>query len=797
MNDFFDRFWFHEGLLAVYTDNWSNPDYYDHVPNLPPLLKANKEIFFGPAIRKTKGLTKEDILGTKVLWVDVDDTQKPLCTLPPTMRVFSGHGWHLYWELTEPLEDIDLIEELNKILIRDVSTADIACWNANRILRVPGTVNKKDPESPIAVYLDQEKPTAVYTPGDFYVLDKLTKQTRHKVRTGDSRGYRSRSERDWAIVTELVSAGATDELINILFELQPCGDKTKDAATNRTYLAHTVEKVRAKEPTEAAQGLEITADGYYLWGRRGKRRVSTFTYEPTLLLDGSMFDAEDALVGNVAASGYTWKGVTFTRSAFQSVQKLDRECKIAAWQWLGRDEDIRALLPFLLGVLQEKGLPRVAATPTLGLHWIKGVPYFLGDNQVLGPGQCWNGFEGPIAWLLSHKEHPQLYLKPVVTDDEIAFVRDLVPRLNEPSVLWTLLGWYAAAPLKTWFESQGYRFPVLNVVGTKGSGKTTLIQRVFMPLFGQTDPKSYDAGTTRFVTLALMGSTNGVPIAFSEFRYDAVERFLRFVLLSYDTGHDPRGRGDLTTVDYPLSAPFSLDGEDLVEDPAARERIVVAHLHPHAIAEGSDAHDAFSQLRFNIPSGFGGYYIQGLLQKLHDGDALETLNRAREAVFGAFPTKLPDRVRNNHIVTYTGVLLWCDGVGIDPPEATVLRDSINTVFDMTTGRTRTLVDSMVEDLVNACSQTTTGFRWKWSDETGILHFQLASAHSWWLASRRRQGRGALERDAIRAQLKEAQYVREPMMIENTWMYGIDLHTAQELGLDVPSALKIREMTLKF
>ena len=787
--DFLSKFQFGEGLLAVSIKSPSNATFHSTIPDIP----TNTDVYFGPAMRETAGNEKKNVLGTQVLWVDADDVETPLATLPPSMIVFSGHGWHLYWMLDEPITDVDEIESLNQTVIKDVPTSDPACWNVNRVLRVPGTLNTKDP--PANVFL-KESFDYTYTIKDIQVLDGLDRAAKHKIRTGDRRGYRSRSERDWAIVTALVAAGATDELINLLFNVQPCGDKVR-SDENPRYLEHTLKKARARTPSSIGTGIEHSSDGYYMWSKRGKKRISTFTINPTILLDGSHYGAVDAVVGNVMASGYKWTDTVFSRTAFTSVAKMDRECPVAAWQWLGRDDDLRALLPFLLERLQAKGLPKVAASPTLGMHFLKNKPFFLGDKQVLGAEGYWQGYDGPLAWLPSNREHPNLDLLPEPDDGDFEVLRNFIPKLSDEDSIWVILGWYAASCLKPWLEKKGYRYPILNVVGTKGSGKTTLIQRVFMPLFGQTDPKSYDAGTTRFVTLALLGSSNAVPIAFSEFQYVAVERFLRFVLLSYDTGHDPRGRGDQTTVDYPLSAPFSIDGEDLIEDPAARERIVVAHLHPNTIEEGSEAYQAFNDYRLVAPKHFGGYYVQEALKLIVDGTMDDMLQASREAMFEAFPGRLPDRVRNNHVVAYLGNLLWCRVLDVMPPSPEVHKHSMQSVFDLETGRSRTLVDGLVEDITNAASQGASSFRWAYDEVEVVMWFQLASAHSWWLSSRRRQGRGALERDAIRSQLKEAPYIKDPCMMRDTWMYGIDLQAAQDFGLDIPVRLQTRTFSVNF
>ena len=795
-NEFLGQFTF-GGLMAIATDKPlpTLTKYYSPEQVTTLLTPFDTDVYFGPAMRATEGAEKGNVLGSAALWVDVDEMQKPMCTLPPSAMIFSGHGWHVYWFLDAPVVGVEALETLNKAMVEDVPTADKACWNANRVLRVPGTLNRKgDPHVPVRLEIYQ--PDRRYSTADITICASLDSKTRHKIRTGDHRGYRSRSERDWAIVVALVSRGASDGLIRTIFLGSACGDK---ASENGAYLGQTIDAVRAKAPTveeiHDASGVEESEDGYVIQTKRGVKRLSTFTISPTVLLDGSKFGAEDAIVGNVHAAGYTWDGVTFSRSAFTSVSKFDKEAPVAAWQWLAHDDDLRALLPYLLDQLRAAGLPKVGATSVLGLHKIHDAWLFLGNKQVISAKEVWQGHEGPVCWLPVQKEHPDLQFATECTKSEIKIVRDLIPTLNEEPTIWPMIGWYAASILKPWLEEHHYRFPILNVAGTKGSGKTTLIQRVFLPLLGQVDPKTYDAGTTRFVTLALLGSSNAVPIAFSEFRYELVERLLRIVLLAYDTGHDPRGRGDQTTVDYPLSAPFSVDGEDLIEDPAARERLVVAHLHPKAIAEGSPGYLAFQTLREKFPSNFGGHYIQKVLSL--EPEWVKMLDDARKALFVAYPTKLPDRVRANHVVAYFGMMLWCRVTGTELPTPAVLEESISSVFNIKSGRAATLADSMAEDIVNAVAQGSVYFNVVLRAEDNTLWFQLAPAHAWWVSSRRRQGRGALERDAIRAQLKEAPYSVTPQVMNDAWMYGIDLQKAADAGLDIPVKIPDRVFVVRF
>jgi hypothetical protein len=475
---------------------------------------------------------------------------------------------------------------------------------------------------------------------------------------------------------------------------------------------------------------------------------------------------------------------------------MDKQTPYAAWQWLGHDADLRLLLPHLLDKLRQKGLPKIAATPVLGLHTIKGKLIFLGDKQALTSTDIWEGSQGPLTWLPVAREHPKLDMHSNVTQEELRFLAERLPLLNMPSPLWTMIGWYGATPLKPWFESKGFRFPILNVTGTKGSGKTTLVQRIFLPLLGHVEPKAYDAGTTRFVTLALLGSSNAVPIAFSEFRYDSVEKFIRTILMAYDTGHDPRGRADQTTVDYPLSAPFSVDGEDMISDSAAQERIVVSKFDPETVKEGTAAHRAFHQLRHSIPAGFGGYYIQYLLSAIEDGRVQAELQAAQYDMQTLIPGTLPERIRNNYTVVTVGMRLMAQAIGIEPPPVHVLLSSITEVVNLNSGRSKTQCDEFAEAVVNATFGNP-AFKWEYDRDNNAVYFQLSAAHSWWLMARRRQGRGGLERDAIRTQLKEAPYGMPLNVFDGIPMVGVSLDKAMEAGLDVPQYLHTNTITLKY
>lgn len=112
-------------------------------------------VYFGACKRKEEGgAKKSDVLCATALWADIDtvnhgwDTDATLQAvyklkgaLQPSCIVASGGGLHLWWFLSEPLTDMQQIEDANKALAEIVSGD--AVHDVTRIMRLPGTFNPK------------------------------------------------------------------------------------------------------------------------------------------------------------------------------------------------------------------------------------------------------------------------------------------------------------------------------------------------------------------------------------------------------------------------------------------------------------------------------------------------------------------------------------------------------------------------------------------------------------------------------------------------------------------------------
>jgi len=780
-------------------------------------------VYFGICPRRERSGRRAAVSRCPTTWADIDAKDfgdgkegallaAQSLILPPSFIVDTGHGYQTYWLLHEPCEPNELEPVLRDL--RQAVQGDSVC-DAGRRFRVPGTFNvKSDP--PLLCQAISQRPTLRYTLRDLVAATRVSEKTYARIRTGGHRGFKSRSERDWAVIRELKRLGMSEEAIRLVFDEWPVGDKIRDPKTDGDkYLARTFKNVRkAQEEARrvAAPAFAERGDAYWVVTSKGEKQVSTFLFDPIRLLEGQK---EDTLLGDVYALGYHWPNVPLSKSAFNRTEALLRQLNLASWQWLGTDKEVRALLPYLMGKLIDKGLPRAIATSALG----RVDNFWVTPSGVMGPEGFISDADAPLVYLPTKRETPRVSYSLLEDDEYGPLVQSIWKHLldiNRPEVIWPLLGWAMASPLKPALEASGVRFPSLNLYGTRGSGKTSTLLQVVQPLLGYIEPRTYDCNTTPFVLLSLFASTNAIPVSFSEFRRSSLAnreyaKLQRYVLLAYDVGHDPRGRPDQTTVDYPLSAPFTLDGEDTMADAAAKERMIVANLSPETIVEGGPAWQAFQELVQLPLELFAGRYVQHTLRY----DAAEIFRLWSEA-YGvmqrAFQQALPDRVRRNLAVCVCGLRLVREHLArydVDLPE--ISHEFVQSTFELALaeivegpiGRTRLLVDEFIEDVINelALPEGRPNFLFKYFSDDNALWVHQTTAIAWWHAKRRREGRTSLESAALKAQLRErslayatgpGQYIIARKAVDvygsTKWMFGIRLDAAVQAGLDIPDSL---------
>jgi len=776
------------------------------------------DCFFGVAPR-IRGL-KETVSRVTCVWADIDSkdfgssekAKASIQAIPasPTCLVFSGHGYHSYWKLQSPVTP-EKAQEIMRSFCNTIGSDPThhAGWR----LRIPGSTNFKEPDHPVPVKVMEFYENLTYNPNDLLKFCKVSQKIKDMMWSGAISNkklwnYRSRSERDLVVIMELVKCKVSDAGIEQLCLSLPFGERIQEDGGLR--LLHNYDLPRAKDRANRTLSTNFQEDKnscYWYITETKRKRVSTFVIDPKKLLR-SVENNEDIIFGTVRSMDKEVPNQAFPRSVFNSTMNFLKQMKNASWQWLGTDFEVRSLLPALMDRLREDDAPTAYGTQVLGRH----KNYWTTQGITFDAHKLYEDDEAPYVYIPTGRNPPKLryeFPNPVQYEKLVQNIFNYLPKINYADVMTPIIGWFFATPLATVFWESGIQFPHLNIVGTTGSGKTTTVESIFLPLFGYDPPTAYSYHTTRFSLLSLFGSTNAIPISFGDYRALARSQrhadFLDIMRTAYNRQEDMRGRQDQTTVTYPLIAPVCVDGEDALEDGtgAIKERALIVNLHPETIKEGSSRYEALKTLIEYPLNLFAGRYIQFTLE--YGCEEISNLfNESMSELFTVFSDVLPDRLRRNLAVSVVGIKLYNEfAKRYEAPP--IVWDRVdfmatldNIMLKTVTGGTRIAVDSFVEDVVNYVSLRSglERFRWRYDAADNVLWIPMYAAYGWWRVERGRQGRDPIEYKAVIIQLKEREnkYVigTKPIPIsgETYRCTGIHLGRAFKCGLETPDCLSL-------
>ncbi len=808
-------------------------DTVEEVSAFADKYKHETDVYFGVCPR-VRGEIDTPARAT-VLWADFDikgfnnsfeQTVQAFSAFPllPTFVVRSGHGFHTYWLLDRsimPKEAQDILRPMCASLGAD------ATHDPTRVLRVPDTFNHKDPEDVLPVSVAGQDLTRVYDPFVLARLQRVPRAICCHLRDGtiveERNGrtykiYKSRSERDWEIVRQLVGAGLDKDTIRKVFEQHPNASDRYVESKWRLFDQDYEKATGSLAGSTGARFSEIE-DCLYYNGPKGSYQVASFVFHPERLLEDPKGQIEDAFIGTVKSAGKSWENVVFQKTAFASSSNFIKSLPSMFWTWHASDAETKYFQEYLMKLLEKDGMKHSFGTDVIGRH----DKYWVAKDFTLSVDQEFSRNEAPYAYLPLQANKtmeadgtvPTLKY-PVVEDDEeyrnlVRALSACLPFTNRLVSSTVLMGWFFASPLKTLLREGGVRFPLLNVYGTQGSGKTSSLLQIFMPLLGVNDPKTWTPNTTTFIIRKLLAGTNSIPVIFGEFRVATTRGlrsdFLRVLLMSYDSGIDARGRADLSSETYMLDAPIIIDGEDALSDPAARERSLLVALHPEDISPTTEAFKNFQRVRSLPLHNFARRYIQHTLRET-PATVLTRYEKAMALALKEVPQSIPDRVRNNLAVMLLGLDYYNEYVqmwGGTPVKwsGDLFTPIMNDVLRvLKTGVTRIVIDSFIEDLINEVAERKRfdlPFPMFYDDLGNIVWFPLHPVFRWWEKEQKMRGRDVLEMYSLQMQLQERSrgvgYVLPQREVENTltgtmYCFGVDLNQARSLGLDIPHSINV-------
>ncbi|MDP8299172.1 MAG: DNA-primase RepB domain-containing protein [Candidatus Tantalella remota] len=182
---FADSLKIHGGYIELRSFNPKVRQYF--CTNICDVLQytTKNELFFGVCPRSKRNGTATSIKYLTTFWIDVDDLTIPLedrinaVPLPPSIVVSSGHGFHVYWLLSDPVQVDSRVAGILKGL--QVATgSDPKSTDIPRILRVPGTFNLKCPVNPKKCEIQFLSPARRYALEDFKEFEREVIRSQEK-----------------------------------------------------------------------------------------------------------------------------------------------------------------------------------------------------------------------------------------------------------------------------------------------------------------------------------------------------------------------------------------------------------------------------------------------------------------------------------------------------------------------------------------------------------------------------------------------------------------------------------------
>lgn len=104
---------------------------------------ADKDVCVTTTTYKMDRRIPEHVDSTSAIWMDSDVCKADRYRVPPTWTVATSSGrWQHFWALDAPIDAMRASELVHRIsLAHDKDGADQSSWPANKIMRVPGTMN--------------------------------------------------------------------------------------------------------------------------------------------------------------------------------------------------------------------------------------------------------------------------------------------------------------------------------------------------------------------------------------------------------------------------------------------------------------------------------------------------------------------------------------------------------------------------------------------------------------------------------------------------------------------------------
>lgn len=407
-------------------------------------------------------------------------------------------------------------------------------------------------------------------------------------------------------------------------------------------------------------------------------------------------------------TGHVYPEVLLAANAFRSARDLVTvlqrvDCTLA---FSGKDIHVQGLVEHL----ERYDVPSYQGASALGYIETQEGPRWITPKQVIGPTGVLEDprivYAPPYHVTMSDRvDYSGVTLE---ADMVTKLAQHIIPQLfelNEPEVMLSLIGWFSAAAIAPAIRKRTGYFSVLWVWGTGGSGKTTIVRDVFWPLFSGVQSDPFSCTDTLFALIHTLASTTSIPVVLDEYKHDLSvlqqQLVCRLARRNYTADIEQRGRADRQVDRYPLQAPMIVIGEQLPEDPALRERLVVVSPLKPSLTTARRAAMA-NIVRFPLRL-LAGAWARFVTTRDVDRDLAEATAMLASMID---PQSVAPRIAHNLLVLTLGDMIhqaWCRELGVTIPNRPQLRSHLRAILatnidDEDAATVRDLLDNFLEQV---------------------------------------------------------------------------------------------------
>ena len=470
--------------------------------------------------------------------------------------------------------------------------------------------------------------------------------------------YPSQSEADMALCMKLAFWTARDkEQMDRLFRQSGLFREKWDArhhADGATYGEETLERANAHTENVYSCGGDspiIEYEGRY-FRLKGEAMYPLTNF---VIVPGEMICAEGdvQMTGDfVTVNGESYH-MTFMTTELSNPQRFKTllSSNTIALGWFGGEGELELFKTYISTL----GWQRKTGVKAMGIYEFEGKRVFATCDRSIDAG-------GEIAEGLVQLEKYQSIRSDILDRDlpdaeSLQEIGKWLLAYNEPAKTAAILSWTAGCFLKPHLRAENIKFPHLFLIGEAGSGKSTTLERVILPVFS-TERVTAATQVTPFTLMKESASSNLVPMPLDEFKPSKIDKLKINALYNHfrDTydGHDGvRGRADQSVVTYQLLAPLVVAGEESADEAAIRERSIEL-LFSKKDLKRPEYRMAFNRIGMNrkLLGDFG----RTLLKAALETSSSETAAWYMEGL-GKVQGELPSRVISNIACCWCGLKL--------------------------------------------------------------------------------------------------------------------------------------------